>query len=72
MAKRDNYLADEVHRVLNCIPLTRTVKRSIRRNLLKNMDEQQAAQLTIELKAGVANLAAVLEVIRRSKDIPRK
>ncbi len=68
----DHYLADEVHRTLNRIPLTRTAKRAIRNDLLKDMDEQRAAQLTIELRMRVDGLEALLDVIRRSKNIPRR
>lgn len=68
MPKRDEYLSDEVHRTLNRIPLTRGAKRSIRKNLLKNMDRQCAAQLTVELKQRVAGLEALLDVIQRSSN----
>lgn len=70
MVKGDRYLADEIHRTLNRVPLTRATKREIRRNLLKDMDGRRAAQLTLELKARVESLEAVLDVIHRSRDLP--
>ncbi len=64
MIKYDQYIANEVHRVLRKVPLTRAAKRDIRHTLLRDMDGQKAILLITELKARVEALEAVLDVIR--------
>lgn len=69
--RRRNYLDDEVHRILNSVPLTRTEKRAIRKKLLEQLDERHAALLFLELKARAEGMKAVLDVIHRSSNLPR-
>ncbi len=68
----DRYLADEVHRILNQAPFTRTAKRSIRAYLLKCIEERRATQLIVYLRQNVERLEVLFNIIRRSRKIPRR